>query len=103
MTDVSETTTPAGPECHAVFRVSGRHLDLDEITQTLGIKPTRVHRPGDLDILGKPYPDFMWLLDSPLRREEDLAAHLDWLGATLSPQISYLRMLKSTADLSIVC
>ncbi len=103
MTDVSETTIPAGPECHAGFRVSGAHLDLDAITQTLGIKPTHVHGPGDLNILGEPYPDFMWSVDSPLRREEDLGAHLDWLGTTLSPQISYLRTLKNTADLSIVC
>jgi hypothetical protein len=103
MTEITETTEPSRAESRASFRVLGTNLNLDEVTRALGTNPTRVHSPGDVDILGKPFPHFMWLLESPLRTNQDLAAHLDWLGATLSPRLSYLRVLKSSADLSIVC
>ncbi len=90
-------------EYHAALRILGNPLQLEEITHTLNVQPSRVHVPGDVDILGHSFSDFMWLLESPLGRREDLTAHLTWLRTTLSPSYSYLRSLRNIADISILC
>ena len=103
MTDLTEMKEPTGTESLASFRISGTSLDLDAITRSLGIKPSRIHSPGDLDILGNPFRDFMWTLESPPERKEDLARHLEWLTTKLSPNYLYLRSLTKSADISIAC
>lgn len=93
----------AGQDSSVSFIVYGTRLELDGITRNLGLSPLRTHRVGDLDILGKPYLQDMWLLDSPLEESADLNAHLMWLGQQLEPHYEYIRSLKTSAELRIYC
>jgi len=87
----------------AGLRIMGKDLDLDAISRELSLHPSHVHRGGELDKFGDPYPDDMWLLDSPLGKVVQLDAHLRWLVQQLIPHFGYLKSLKNTARIDIFC
>jgi hypothetical protein len=81
----------------ASFRVIDAGSLHREITEVTGIEPTRCHLRGDPlfpeSASFREYNSDLWLLRSPISREEQLAAHLDWLWAGLSPHQEYFKKL----------
>src|SRR5437773_6080987 len=87
----------------AGFRIMGEGLDLETISNRLGLTPTHMHRLGERTQSGDSYQQDMWLFDSPLDKKKGLDAHLKWLDQQLRPHYDYLRSLKPRAKLDIFC
>jgi hypothetical protein len=87
----------------ASIRITGEKLDLEAISSVLNIKPTHVHKKGDLDMTKEKYRQDMWLLTSPLSQKKSLDLHLKWLEKKLKPYYGYLVKLKSRAKIDIFC
>jgi hypothetical protein len=45
----------------------------------------------------------MWMLESPLAKQEELAAHLAWLTKEVKPYSAYLRDLSLSTKIDIFC
>jgi Domain of unknown function (DUF4279) len=90
-------------EAPVAFIISGVGLDIEGISQALGLTPTHAHRRGELNMIGRPFPHDMWMLNSGLSDAEPLDAHLKWLIETLGPHYDLIRSLKSNAEISIYC
>jgi hypothetical protein len=70
----------------ASLRVFGVALDPAEITELLGCSPSLSYRTGDpisarVNAVRK---QGMWLLDSPLGREQPLSVHVLWIMAAVT-------------------
>ena len=89
----------------ASLRVFGKKVNLEEISEKLGIKPTETHRRGER--LGKTskmmYPNDIWILDAPVPRESDLEKHLLWLKKKLLPHKKYIWELKKKYHVDFFC
>jgi len=83
--------------------ISGVCLDIDRITRTLAVAPTKSHRAGDRDALGGKYNDDLWLLESPLPPEDVLDAHLGWIKERIAPHCAFIRSLMQTAKVTLSC
>lgn len=83
--------------------VFGSGLDFDSISVQLGVRASHSHRKGDPGLTSRPYPQDLWLLESPLPHTEPIDAHLKWLGWTLSPHYGFLRKLKEGAGVRSYC
>jgi hypothetical protein len=83
--------SPAGTQ--ASLGIYGEGVDFDSISQRLGTHPSHSHRKGDPGMTSTPYPDDLWLLESPHLATESLDVHLNWLGQTFSPHYDFLRTL----------
>jgi hypothetical protein len=90
-------------EAPVAFTISGVGLDIEGISSALGLSPTHVHRLGEANMIGKPFPHDMWMLNSGLHDRESLDAHLKWLIEKLTPHYDFIRFLKSNAELTIYC
>jgi hypothetical protein len=90
-------------DSRATFIIQGTGLDLDAISRIISIVPTHTHRIGELSRFKKALPHDMWSLTSPLDRKEPLDAHLKWLDSQLEPHYDFIKSLKPTADVYIVC
>jgi hypothetical protein len=88
----------------ATLRIFGQNLDLDAITERLGVHPSHVHRKGERRGPRSPeYKHDMWSLKAPLPEETALEDHLEWLHHALAPQFTYLKELKQAAQVDIFC
>ncbi|MGH7963376.1 MAG: DUF4279 domain-containing protein [Candidatus Binatia bacterium] len=89
----------------ATLRIFGNIGNLAEITQTLKLSPTHIHRQGEKPspYATQPYEHDMWMLKAPLPREELLEKHLLWLKEQLSPHREYLRTLAESHTVDIFC
>lgn len=88
----------------ATLRIFGNIDNLSEITDTLNLNPTHVHRKGDVrSALAAPYEADMWSLDAPLPREEPLEKHLLWLKEKLTPHKDYIRKLSQSYTVDVFC
>jgi hypothetical protein len=87
----------------AALRVKGWDLDMDSITRELGHSPTHTHRRGEPAAIDKSYPRDIWLLDSPLSKNQDLELHLRWLADRLLPRKQFISSMKKRADVDIYC
>ena len=87
----------------ACLRIFGFHLNFEEISQALGIRPSQTHRAGDLDARRRPHVSDLWLLEAPLPETEAMDAHIEWLRGTLEPHYSFLRGLKESAQVRSYC
>jgi hypothetical protein len=85
------------------FTISGVGLNIEDISRVLGLAPTHVHRVGEPNMIGKPFPHDMWMLNSELSGTEPLDAHLMWLIKKLRPHYDFIKSLKSNAELSVYC
>lgn len=92
------------PRSKVAFTVQGKDLDLDKISQTLGLKPSHTHKLGDLiSKAGKRYEHDMWSLDSPLGRLEPMDKHLKWLAEHLKPHRDFIQSLRGQAEVYVYC
>ena len=86
----------------ATLRIFGSHLDLEQITQNLGIEPSRTHRKGDKK--GPRSPGCrhdMWSYTAQVSEERPLADHIDALWESVRHAEAYLRDLKNTATVDV--
>lgn len=71
----------------------GETIDPGTVTEILGIQPTRSHRRGD-PIGARTQATrtaHYWSLQSPLREDASLDAHVAWLVAQLEPHAKFIR------------
>lgn len=88
----------------ATLRIFGNIDNPHEITNTLSLQPTHVHRKGEKrSACAEPYEHDMWMLTASLPREEPLEKHLLWLKEQLSPHREYLRNLARSYTVDIFC
>lgn len=87
-------TTLEKMETQASLGVFGTGIDFESISQQLGMRPSHSHRAGEAGLTPRPYPQDLWLLESPLPTSETLDVHLNWLRRTLEPHYGFLRTLK---------
>lgn len=87
----------------ASFRVFGAGLDLEAVTEKLGLHPDLVHRQGDPDPGKRPYPHDMWSIASPLNEAEELEAHIKWLSDRLTPYKDFISSLRRRFKVDIYC
>lgn len=89
----------------ASFIIQGVGLDLESITQNIGITPSHIHKKGDLIFTFKDirYDHDMWKLTSSLEKEAPLNDHLTWLAHLLTPHYEYIKSLKAGAEVYVYC
>lgn len=87
----------------ACLRIFGFHLNFEEISQGLGVRPSQTHRAGNFDARRRPRVSDLWLLEAPLPETEAMDAHIQWLRRTLEPHYSFLRGLKENAQVRSYC
>lgn len=90
-------------KAQASLGVFGDGIDFESISRHLGMEASHTHRKGDPGMTPRPYPQDLWLLDTPLPHTETLDAHLRWLRQTLAPHYGFLRALKETAQVRSYC
>lgn len=90
------------PEFKLSFRILGTKLDFDQLSTALGLRPSRTHKEGELDILGGTFDRDMWSIESPLGRDAGFDEHIRWLKNAIGSQVGFLRNYSKDADLAIV-
>src|SRR5436190_19987975 len=92
-TDVDEE--PAYFRFSAALRIFGEEVDIDGVTQTLGLKATHAHRKGERrSATAAPWEHDMWSYEVPVDEVEPLEDHIMALWNAVRPNIAYLRSLK---------
>lgn len=99
----SEIVRSAAVFSDAGLRIMGKGLEHEKISQKLGLVPSHTHRAGEVDKFGLPYPQDMWLLESPLGKRKQLDTHLKWLVQQLEPSFGYLKTLKKKYKIDVFC
>jgi hypothetical protein len=66
------------------LRISGEHLDPDQITRTLGVTPTQTRRKGERKSETSTWPDNMWSFDARPQGQEDWSTLEDGLSSLLN-------------------
>lgn len=79
----------------ASLRIFGDGLEIDAISDTLGLQPTHVHHKGETRGNLPPYEHDMWSYRPTISENEDLQQHIDALWAALKPYKHYLLELKN--------
>lgn len=94
-----------GERARANFRIVGETIDLDRITQVLGLIPSRVQRRGELVGRGTSIrSESSWHLSSTLEESAPLADHLLQLVVTLEPRAAALPLATRDAQIaSLFC
>jgi Domain of unknown function (DUF4279) len=87
----------------ASLRIFGSTLDPREITRLLGCSPSLGYRAGDpiSPAVSAVRKQGMWLLESPLGREQSLSAHVSWIMTELTADPAVWKQIATqfTADL----
>lgn len=88
----------------AALRIFGEHLDIDEISRTLGIQPTHSHRKGERrNNMAPPWPHDMWSFMPPIEEDRPLDEHILAVWSAVRSNIPYLRALKEKFDVDVFC
>lgn len=87
----------------ASIRIFGVDLDLDSISNQVGIQPSESHRKGDRSLASRSYSEDMWRIDSPHPKTESLDVHLSWLRRVLLPRYGFIRRLSREYEVSSYC
>lgn len=87
----------------ASIRIFGVDLDLDGISNQLGIQPSESHRKGDRSLTARSYSEDMWRIDSPYPKTVPLEVHLSWLRQALLPRYDFIRQLREKYEISSYC
>jgi hypothetical protein len=93
-------------ESMVTFTVKGAGLDIDGISQNLGLIPSHTHRAGDRvfkSASDRRYDQDMWAFGSELARTESFDTHIKWLAQQLRPHHDFIRSLKDVAEVYMVC
>lgn len=92
----------------ASLGIYGEPLDLEGITERLGLTPTRSGRKGELRSSPRvknlpPRRNSFWLLKSPLPDFQPLQDHLAWLIDQLEPKREALQELTKEYKMLFIC
>jgi hypothetical protein len=87
------------------LRIFGDGLPLDEISERLGVQPTRVRRKGERPKPGSKtiWPDDGWFFSSSLPESEPLHRHIDAVWSVMKPRVEYLKALKERFKVDVFC
>jgi hypothetical protein len=87
----------------ATLRIFGHIPNLDEITQRLGVVPSKTHRKGDRGWGSNlpPYKHGMWSYGAPVQETEPLHVHIDTLWNTFRERKEYLLQLKQELTVDV--
>lgn len=85
-----------------IMCAADRHDDIEAAT---GLTPTHRHREGEPGLFGRPWPNDLWTLESPLAPHAPLNDHLDWLWDQVRPHQTYFRTLarEDGVDVDVFC
>jgi hypothetical protein len=88
----------------ATLRVHGDDVPFEEITQRLGVKPTRLHRKGECRGPRSPsYRHDAWMYQSSLHESEPLERHIEALWQVVQPELEYIKALKQRFKVDVFC
>jgi hypothetical protein len=88
----------------ATLRVHGDDVPFEEITQRLGVKPTRLHRKGECRGPRSPsHPHDAWIYQSSLHESEPLERHIEALWRVVQPELEYIKALKQRFKVDVFC
>jgi hypothetical protein len=88
----------------ATLRIHGQELPFEEISASLGVEPTHVHRKGERRGPRSPgYRDDAWHFSPGLPEQEPLQRHIEALWRVLKPKLGYLKSLKTRYQLDVFC
>ena len=89
----------------ASLRVQGSEVDFDEISDALGVTPSKVIKKGSLSRIGKVYGIDTWVFDSQLSEDESLEAHIRWFSEKLpsADRIESLRNIRGVEGIDFFC
>jgi len=79
--------------------ITGDGLNLEEISRTLGLTPTRIERGGGHKVKSSD----LWLFQAPISSERPLNEHITALWDAVRSQIPYLRELKKKFQVDVLC
>jgi len=65
----------------------------EEIEQETGLVATHQHARGEEGLFGRPWPEDLWALESPLPPGAALDDHLRWIWEKVRPHRDYFRRL----------
>jgi hypothetical protein len=86
----------------ATLRIAGEISNMDEISATLGLSPTHLHRKGEKrDAKAAGYRQDMWSYSPPIEKSEPLHKHIDALWLKLKPHKHYLLELKNFLNVDV--
>lgn len=80
-------------EAYAYFSISGFEYDPKEITEKVGIKPTRAWKKGEIDEFNRKQKDSRWSLYSRLSASESLEKHIEDVLLQLNEKQEEFRLL----------
>ena len=88
----------------STLRIAGEDVDFGEISRTLGLSPTHLHRKGERPSPGsKPWGHDMWSYTPVVDRAQPLHDPIRALWDALRPHMPYLRDLKRKYQVDIFC
>ena len=86
----------------ATLRIFAPQLDLDDITRSMHVDPSAVHRAGDrARPKSRPRPHDMWMFSPNVPEASPLAEHIDALWHAVRPNTTYLLELKRSAKVDV--
>ena len=91
---------------YATFILRGKQLDPNDVTERLGITPSRSFKRGDRRGEKGKWPFGFWSLESDGQiQSTDLILHIEWLINKLEPSASQIRELvhEQALDARISC
>lgn len=88
----------------ATLRIHGDDVPFEEISQTLGVHPTNLHRKGECRGPNSPiYRDDAWHFQPSLPDSEPLEIHIEVLWQVVRPHVEYLKSLKQRFKVDVFC
>ena len=91
----------------ASLRISSNIISVEEITNIIGLSPTRFHIKGELMSKRNPksqkHGSNLWILDSGLPDSNDIEKHLNKLGSLIESKLSELQSLEDKCEIDISC
>lgn len=89
---------------YAYFKVTALDLPLSEITQLMGVEPTKSWQRGQPGEYNPSRPDSGWCLHSSLpKTNTDMLAHIESVLALLAPHHQAVQQLATQFDKYLTC
>ena len=86
----------------ASLRIFGDIEDMDQITNIVGVQPTKSHRKGEKRTgRSKPYTQDMWCYEPKIDEKENLSKHLNALWAAIGQNAQKIKELKKQYNVDI--
>ncbi len=87
------------------LRIVSDKLEPANISKQLSLKPTRTHLKGSLRSAHHKavWPSSLWLLNSPLSDQNDMADHIKYFVGLLEPRVYALEALTANCEIDLFC